>query len=233
MNSLVSIHDVMPETLTRVDTLIGHLAGQGHTAITLLVVPGRDWQPAQVDTLQRWQDAGMELAAHGWHHRARHVRGLRHRLHATLISRNAAEHLALTGPEIIRLMQTSAQWFTARGLTAPTTYVPPAWALGPVRTRDLRALPYDRIETTRGLLHTRTGERHPLPLVGFEADTRFRAGFLRHWNRWQTRLARHRQQPLRVGIHPHDPELLLASELDHCLTTQPPSIRYDALASRP
>ncbi|MGM0985786.1 MAG: polysaccharide deacetylase family protein [Pseudomonadota bacterium] len=213
MTALISIHDVMPETLERVRELVGQLRDNGHRALTLLVVPGRHWSDGDIRQLAEWSDDGIELAAHGWHHRASSVQGLWHRLHAILLSRDAAEHLALDGDAIGALMRDSADWFIRQGLPAPTTYVPPAWALGPLPRARWSGLPYRRIEVTRGIIDVASGRLHPLPLVGFEADTRFRAAFLRRWNRFQVWQARRRKRPLRVGIHPHDGELKLADDL--------------------
>lgn len=213
MKALISIHDVMPETLDKVRGLIQQLQDNGHQAITLLVVPGRDWQAEDIRQLADWSAQGMELAAHGWHHKAAHVRGLWHRLHSALISRDVAEHLSLDAEGVEALMGRSAAWFDQQGLPAPSSYVPPAWALGALPKRRWSALPYRRIEVTRGLLDTRSGQLEPLPLVGFEADTHLRATFLRAWNRFQARKAQRQGRPLRIGIHPQDGDLLLADDL--------------------
>lgn len=214
MQSLISIHDVMPETLERVQGLIHRLHDHGHTAVTLLVVPGRAWTPAQIRVLAQWHAAGMELAAHGWYHRVEHVRGVYHRIHAALISRDVAEHLARDEDGIVRLMRASAEWFPQNGLPAPVTYVPPAWALGRIRRERLRELPYERLEILGGLLDTATGRIDRLPLAGFEADNRPTAAFLRVWNAHQAHRARASGRPLRIGIHPRDGELRLSKDLD-------------------
>jgi predicted deacetylase len=226
MRALISIHDVMPETLPRVGEHIQALRANGHEAITLLIVPGRDWEHADLAQLARWQMEGLELAAHGWHHHAETLGGPYHWLHAALISRRAAEHLALSGDAIEDLMQAAHDWFGERGLAAPTTYVPPAWALGAIRQDALRRLPFERIEVTRGLMTPATGTLTHLPLVGFEADTALRAQFLRRWNRWQASLARRGNQALRIGIHPADHELRLADELNDMIGANWQSIRY-------
>lgn len=213
MTALTSIHDVMPETLERVSHLVGRLRDNGHRAITLLVVPGRSWSASDIRQLAEWSDDGIELAAHGWHHQARTIRGIRHWLHAILLSRDAAEHLALDADAIDALMRDSAGWFIRQGLPTPTTYVPPAWALGPLPRDRWSTLPFRRIEVTRGVIDVASGRLHPLPLVGFEADTRGRAAFLRRWNRLQVWQARRRNRPLRISIHPHDGELKLADDL--------------------
>lgn len=229
MRSLVSIHDVMPETLFQVENWIDRLQAAGHSEITLLVVPGRAWESAQVALLRSWQESGIELAAHGWQHHVEHIERLFHRLHSAFISRHAAEHLALDPDQIVALMQESAQWFSRNGLLAPTTYVPPAWALGAVPNDRLSLTPYNLVETTFGVIDTASGCMRRLPLVGFQADTRARAGFLGIWNRIQLAWARRAGEALRVGIHPADDQLLLSEQLDGLLSRIPPSVCYNRL----
>lgn len=226
MRALISIHDVMPETLDKVGAHLGALRQAGHEALTLLVVPGRNWQPRDLATLARWQLEGIELAAHGWRHHAARLGGPFHWLHASLISRRAAEHLALDEDGIAELMQQASDWFPEHGLARPTTYVPPAWALGALSRNRLATLPYERVEVTRGIVRAANGRLDPLALVGFEADTRLRAHFLRHWNRMQWRLARRRGRPLRIGIHPRDDELHLGRDMDQFITGDWASMRY-------
>ena len=230
MIALISIHDVMPETLDRVRWLIGQLRENRHRAITLLVVPGRHWSGADIRQLAAWSAEGIELAAHGWSHRAKHIRGIRHRLHSAFISRDVAEHLALNADEIVTLMYRSAAWFTEQGLPAPTSYVPPAWALGALPRSRWQALPYRRIEVTRGILDTASGQLDALPLVGFEADTCVRATFLRGWNRCQAWQAKRQRKPLRIGIHPYDGELKLADDLMALIAGDWQSYRMDSRA---
>lgn len=231
MRAWLSIHDVMPETLSRVAAIIDASRSQGWPPATLLIVPGRDWHADAIAQLQRWHRDGHALAAHGWWHRARHIRGLRHRLHSALISRDAAEHLALDGDAISALMQASHDWFERHELPAPSLYVPPAWALGTINRAALRALPFRHIEVTAGTIDVASGALEAQPLVGFEADTAWRARALDVWNRSQIALARHTGRTLRIGIHPHDPELALASRLDAMLAA-PPSLPAQGVAAR-
>jgi hypothetical protein len=102
---LISVHDVMPETLAEVRDIVGRLERRGRGPATLLVVPGRDWTAAQVDELRRWRDRGHELAGHGWVHRAPHIRGLWHRLHSLTVSRGVAEHLSYDGRGVAELIK--------------------------------------------------------------------------------------------------------------------------------
>jgi predicted deacetylase len=180
--ALLSIHDVMPETLPAVASLREEILRAGLRAPALLVVPGRSWKPEDLETLRQWALAGSELIGHGWlHHTC--PRSLKHRLHALLLSRNVAEHLALSPGGISDLMQRCADWFTAQNLPRPSAYVPPAWALG-MSPRALAGLPFEQVETLRGVHVLSAGRRGfmPMPLLGFEADTVLRAAVLRRWN---------------------------------------------------
>ena len=220
MRAFVSIHDLMPHTLPRVERILDWLQTRQVPPVTLLVVPGLPWEPSQIERLRELSALGHPLAAHGWFHRTR-PRRLKHRLHAALISRNVAEHLDLNSPEILALLHRARDWFPDHELPTPNFYVPPAWALGPIQKTDLAAAPYRHIETTRGILsieHDRpegAANIHfeKLPLTGYEADTPAREFFLRRWNRAQWRTAAARDRTLRISIHPDDLELRLADQM--------------------
>jgi predicted deacetylase len=216
MKALVSIHDCMPETLGRVEDLLDWLAKLGVPPVTLLVVPGKDWQPAQVERLRELAELGHPLAAHGWQHHTR-PRRLYHRLHAALLSRRIAEHLDLDTSEIAALLQRAYDWFPQNRLPAPSLYVPPAWALGSIPITQLRNSPYACIETTRGLIFPQTLPEprfQTLPLSGYEADTAFRATFLKTWNAAQAFAAMRTNKPLRISIHPDDLTLRRTDQME-------------------
>jgi predicted deacetylase len=210
--ALISVHDVMPETLPAVRELLGHLASRNLTPITILVVPGRSWTEAQVNELRGYQERGEVLAGHGWSHRADRIRGWRHRLHSALISRQAAEHLSLDRPEIGALISRCHAWFTEQGLGAADLYVPPAWAMGNINLSGLRRLPFRRYETLSGVYDAVTGRLLRLPLVGFEAHPPWRPTLVRLWNAANLKATRP-NKPLRIGIHPYDLSLPLARDL--------------------
>jgi predicted deacetylase len=217
MKALASIHDCMPETLARVEELLDWLAKRDVPPVTLLIVPGKEWQPAQLERLRELAALGHPLAGHGWHHQTR-PRRLKHRMHAALISRNVAEHLDLNAAEIQCLLQRAHEWFPKNSLPAPDLYVPPAWALGPISSLQLQDSPYTCIETTRGLIFPQAGNARrfqALPLTGYEADTVFRAKFLKYWNAAQARIANRTGKPLRISIHPNDLYLRRVDQLEH------------------
>jgi hypothetical protein len=234
MQAIVSIHDLMPETMERVERILEYLKRKEVPPVTLLVVPGKPWTPADIKRLQMLADRGHPLAAHGWHHHTQ-PRKLYHRLHAALISRNVAEHLDLNSPAILELLERSRAWFPRHDLPTPDLYVPPAWALGFISKNDLAQTTFSQIEVTRGLI--KMEERPPcrpetaqavrqnskkihfekLPLAGFEADTTLRATFLKQWNRAQSKKAIRTNRSLRISIHPDDLELRLKAQLSALL----------------
>jgi len=213
-SAIVSIHDVMPATLVRVQRIVALMEEAQVPPPTLLVVPGKEWDPQELRALRGFVDKGHPLAGHGWVHKAAAgPRTLYHRLHGLLISRNEAEHLSRPASELAELIQRCHDWFSTVDLPSPELYVPPAWALGALRFRDLNLLPFRWYEVLRGFVEGSTGSVKWLPLAGFEADTTIRKVSLRIWNGVNGAFARRLGTPLRISIHPNDLNLLLDREL--------------------
>lgn len=230
--ALISVHDVMPETLDDVDELLaGCLAALPPERVVLLVVPGRRWQAYDIDRLRRWQNCGYELAGHGWQHCVKRVSTLYHRLHRLLVSRDAAEHLSLGESEVRGLVAANAEWFECNRLAPPDLYVPPAWAMGRLSPRLRERLPFRYYESTAGISDDRLGVFTLLPLAGFEADCRWRALFLNVWNRLNRLIASPRR-PLRIAIHPGDHRHLLHGMMNRWLSHGISPINYRDVASR-
>lgn len=211
--ALLSIHDVMPETLTAVDRLLLMLGQIPPHSITLLVVPGRSWQQTDLDWLHRQQNRGYRLAGHGWLHYCDKPRSAYHRLHSLFLSRNVAEHLSLSRSGVHKLIARCHAWFAEQGLHSPTLYVPPAWAMGDIGRPLLQALPFSQYETLQGVYHSDRDLFQTLPLAGYEADTATRALLLRVFNEYHRRRAAYAGLPLRIGIHPYDLQHHLAADL--------------------
>lgn len=199
----------MPDTMELVESIVLRLKSVPAEKITLLVVPGLEWQPDQLEQLRQWQAMGIQLAGHGWVHQCGPIRTLYHRIHSLFISRNVAEHLSLSGEGVEALIQRCHRWFEERDLSVSELYVPPAWALGKWHQNSWEKVPFQTIETLQGLLLS-TGQLKKLPLLGFEADTRFRALFLQMFNHMSLNSAAKRNLPVRVSIHPHDFNLHLS-----------------------
>lgn len=209
---LVSVHDLMPETLSPVLDILARLGEAGLAPATLLVVPGCDWSRDQLRTLKSLERAGHELAGHGWRHRAERIAGPGHWLHSRLISRQVAEHLCLTEDQIAALIGRCFGWFGDVGLQAPALYVPPAWAMGPIARTRLATLPFRYYEALTGIYDAARDRFRRLPLLGYEADDRLRAWSLRLSNGLNRAWA-NSDRPLRLAIHPRDLALRLDADL--------------------
>ena len=207
----LSIHDVMPQTRGRVEALASAAMARGWPPPTLLVVPGAGWDDAGIAWLRAREAAGHPLAGHGWHHRISHYGGLRHRLHAALISRDVAEHLCLDADGVLALMRRCHGWFADQGLGPPQLYVPPAWALGPVPRHRLAEQPFAMVETLRGVLEIASGRWRYRGLLGYEAGNGLQRRALTLSN--TIGRARARRAGLRIGLHPNDAQLPLADAL--------------------
>ena len=227
--ALVSIHDVMPETREQVSRILA-LLPQSPQAVTLLVVPGRNWQTADLDWLHQLQQQGYPLAGHGWLHRCGPPISLYHRVHSLLLSRRVAEHLSLSASGIDTLIRNCHQWFLDQGLQPCELYVPPAWAMGAISRAQLADMPFRLFETLTGVFDARAQRMHSLPLAGFEADTPLREWFLRGVNHVNWRRACHTGQPLRLGIHPDDLSLRLGHRVIPMSEAVSASLTYTDMA---
>lgn len=213
----ISIHDVMPGTLDQVDEQLALIMHYCPGPVTLLAVPGKPWSKRDLDRLRGWVSAGHSLAGHGWQHRARRIKGAKHRLHSLLVSRDCAEHLALDSGGIVELMKRNRRWFIEQDLPPPELYVPPAWALGTVKAAELRETGFARVETLSGYLDIATGGFRRSALIGFEAASAWQVPVLKLSNAFNRLLAA--RLPLRVALHPHDHRLPLSADLEKALAS--------------
>ena len=56
MKCNISIHDVSPDNLNRINEIVTHLTDKyGITKITLLIIPGLHWNGNQINILKNWQ----------------------------------------------------------------------------------------------------------------------------------------------------------------------------------
>ena len=208
-----SLHDVSPPSFVRAVRIVDLLASAGVTELAILIIPSGVWSSKQIETLRAWEREGRVLGAHGWTHRSVLPRGVHHRMHSMLFSRDVAEHLGRSVAEVRDIVRRGEQWFGEVGLGAPQLYVPPAWAMGAMPLSAFEGTPFRWVETLTGIYDVRAGRMRRLPLVGFEADTRMRAMSLRAANAANAALAAATRRPLRVAVHPNDLELLLSGDL--------------------
>lgn len=213
--ALVSIHDVMPGTVSRVERIVRFLRDRGVSELTALVVPGEGWTRGHIRRLRAWQEGGIELAGHGWRHRVHRIQTIWHRVHEKAISREEAEHLSLSRKEAEIVIRRCHGWFADAGLEPPALYVPPAWAMGRVTAGHCRSLPFSLYETLSGVHDVRTGDHRWMPLLGYMGDTPIRTTVLRRVNAFNLGLP---LPAIRIAVHPHDLDLPLRRDLARHLT---------------
>ncbi|MCB1669609.1 MAG: polysaccharide deacetylase family protein [Gammaproteobacteria bacterium] len=214
LRAVVSIHDVMPETLPHTTEILNRLLMAGVGPVTGLVIPGKRWSEHQLDWLRDLEHAGLVIAGHGWRHRVEKRVSLSHKLHGLFLSRMVAEHLSLCEAEIASLVRRCFDWFIEHGFQSPCVYVPPAWALGRIQRTTLDSLPFRLYENLSGVYRSGIGDFVSLPLTGYEADNWPRLPFLCAWNRYSEMCARLTARPLRISIHPRDFSLGLARQIE-------------------
>lgn len=236
LRALVSIHDLMPETRPAVSAMLDALQrGMPRlppTAITLLVVPGKQWSESDLQWLRQLVQTGHPLAGHGWSHRSPLPRSAYHWAHSVILSRRVAEHLSRTPQSLIERIARCHQWFDAHHLPSPTLYVPPAWATGNLNLEQWRSLPFRQLETLRGVHCLDQDNPHILPLSGYEADSPLRTLFLRHFNRYNLQRAQHSGQPLRIALHPFDLQYALAQNALQDLAAVDEFLNYSQLSGQ-
>ena len=224
MRAIWSIHDVSPSTIDAATVIAERLTAAGIGPFCVLVIAAGAWPQSALAQLRAWSIEGQVLAPHGWTHHAPKPRGLYHRLHSVLLSRDTAEHLGRSKTEIREIVANGQAWFIANSLPTPTFYVPPAWAMGALPLREMSLLGFERVETLTGIWDATRGRTRLLPLIGFEADTRFRALSLRLLNTINIMLAKLSGRPLRIGIHPNDDHLLLTQDLERWIRAAPGAV---------
>jgi predicted deacetylase len=227
-----SVHDVSSQAFEDARRILETLEAAEVRPLCVLVVPDGAWSVGQIDVIRGWERAGHMLGLHGWSHRAVLPRTLYHRLHAALFSRDIAEHLGRGEAEIAALIAQGERWFADHDLRPPALYVPPAWALGALPLAAFDGTPFRWVETLTGIYDVRARRHRRLPLVGFEADTLVRQVALRASNRANEALAAATGRPLRIAVHPHDPELRLNADLTRHIRGATGAVLPDAISRR-
>ena len=215
MNCNVSIHDVSPDNWNNVIQILDHLKSKYNIKkVSLLIIPGLNWDKEKIAVLKKMQSEGIELAAHGWSHKSKPIKNINHFFHSKLISDDCAEHLSLSKADIIKLMNDSYLWFHTNNLKSPSLYVPPAWALGDINKQDLLNLPFSEVEVTSGIFID--NNFFFIPLIGFETKNYFRYVIVKISNFINYLLYKSFGR-IRIAIHPNDFELLLKHDIDKYL----------------
>ena len=216
MNCNISIHDVRPNNILKIINIINLLFDKYRIQkITLLVIPGLNWDDKHIKILKSLQNkTGIELAAHGWCHKSNPIKTIYHFMHSKLISADSAEHLSKSKQSIIKIFNDSYLWFSNQGLNSPTLYVPPTWELGNINKEDLSASPFNEFEIITGVFIN--NKFILIPLIGFEVKTYFKFIIVKVLN-FINYLSYSFFGVLRIAIHPNDFDLLLKRDLDKYL----------------
>jgi len=228
MRCNISIHDVAPSNLNRINEIINYLSDRHSiNKITLLIIPGLPWEEEQINKLTKWQNTNrIELAAHGWIHKSKSSKNILHFLHSKLISDDCAEHLSRSKEEIIKIMNDSFSWFNDNGLKSPTLYVPPAWAMGELTKKDIESLPFNEVEVTSGVFIN--SKFNFIPLIGFETKTYLSFLILKILNKFNYILYMFYGK-IRIAIHPDDFNLLLKKDIDKYLQKVTDTFQFSEL----
>lgn len=209
---LISIHDVMPSNINKIETILKTLQ-KNHNInyVTLLIVPGLKWTELQLNQLKNLSKQGHELAGHGWIHKVSEIKTIYHKLHSLILSRDVAEHLSLSKKDCINLVENCFNWFDKNFLPTPQLYVPPSWAIGKLNKKDFNNSNFSMFETLKGIYFN--NNFLSLPLLGYEVDTTLRKIAVLFSNFLNKKISTIFKKPIRLSIHPNDLELLLAKNL--------------------
>ena len=211
MRYYISIHDVAPENINTIENIVNVLRFKYNiTKLSLLIIPGLNWNTEQIKKMKNWQVQGIQVVAHGWTHVAQKKKSFLHIIHSFIISKDCAEHLSKNREDIVHLINKSFNWFIKNNFESPTLYVPPAWALGKINRNDIFLLPFDMVECTTGMFYK--GKYRFLPLIGFEAKTLIRSKLLKFFNVINFIFGK-LVGIVRITVHPNDFNLLLSDDV--------------------
>lgn len=210
---VVSIHDVAPATAAETRSWLADLDGLGVRA-TMLVVPGPWRSPALTDApefgaeLRRADDAGHELALHGWSHTAQPGGARSRRLSGQIAARGAGEFWTLDAAEARARINQGLDALRGAGIE-PEGFVPPGYLASPGTRQALAACGLRYWTSHFGVHDLRGGVRHTVvalshrPAMGVDGRPLGERGgdyLIERSPQWFTR----RGRPLRLALHPDD-----------------------------
>lgn len=203
----VSIHDVSPRWRAEVETALGWCHAIGAKP-GLLVVPDMHgaWPIASDEAfcarVRALAADGHELFLHGWLHRAKEGRGVRHAFAQRVVSAGEAEFAAYEEREGAGVLDRGLALFASLGFPV-AGFVPPAWARRAWLIPALRARGVDYVEDQLFAYAPVRGLRRLAPALNYASRTPGR--------RWSSaayaRLGRAYPRvglPVRIAIHPAD-----------------------------
>lgn len=207
---VVSIHDVAPATLPRVEEIVGRLRGLGVGAASLLVVPdyhrqGRAMADAAFrEWLRERENEGSEIVLHGFYHqRPRQPNeSAQTRVVTRFYTADEGEFFDLPYAEALRLIGQADEEFRSHGFR-PRGFVAPAWLLGAEAERAAIDAGMTYTTTLRRVKDFVARQEFASQSLVYSVRSPWRRGVSLGWNRWlQARLTNN--PLLRLSLHPPD-----------------------------
>jgi predicted deacetylase len=208
----VSLHDVSPFHLDRLEHAEGLFAEWGLSKVSYLLIPDfhhqcrADQSPAFVSFCRKSRPFEVEWLLHGLFHLEQippGARSLRERLLRRLMTAGEGEFLALSAEEIGARVRSGLKTFRQVLGTDPAGFVPPAWLHNKYLNDILSELGIPLWESHHGLYRSYDRKALRAPVITWATRSLMRrkssllaCPFLsRHWRR---------EPLLRVAVHPYD-----------------------------
>ncbi len=207
----VSLHDVSPATWPECARLLSMLDTLGPMPVTLLVVPdyhrrGRiDHDSQFLRAMERRLAAGDEVALHGYYHLddGAPPRGPAAWLQRKIYTAGEGEFAALSNTEAGNRLEQGLALMQRLGWPV-YGFVAPAWLLSSGSCAALSQLPFSYTTTLRAIHRLSDRRRIASPSLAYSVRGPLRRLVSRSWNTWLFAQLRHRETPLRLGLHPAD-----------------------------
>jgi uncharacterized protein len=203
---VVSVHDVAPQTRTRVEWTLDALAALGVTRCSLLVIPNfRGASPIDRDEdfcawLRHRQRQGDEVVLHGYEHVGVGVpRGARERFRNRWFTQGEGEFLSLDYHEARDRMERGIAVLTRAGLAADG-FVAPAWLITRAGLRAARDLGFEYTNSYAAVVDLARRRSYVVPSLVFgpgHLNEELGIALQRHASRLLRRVPR-----VRIALHP-------------------------------
>jgi uncharacterized protein len=207
---IVSLHDVSPHTWENCRRILEELAGQGLTAVSLLVIPDHHHRghfreyPDFCAWLRREVAGGREAVIHGYYHQrpTRAAESLRDRFVTRTYTAGEGEFYDLPYDAAKALVSRAQDEFHATDLH-PVGFIAPAWLLSAQAEQALRDLNIAYTTRLAGVWDLRRGQVEHSQSLCWSVRAAWRRQMSLAWNALlYRRLAK--RPLLRLAIHPVD-----------------------------
>jgi len=208
----LSLHDVSPFHLNRLELAEGLFAEWGVSKVGYLLVPDfhhqsrADESPAFAAFCRKSRPFEVEWLLHGFFHLEQNVpspRSLRERLLRRLMTGGEGEFLALSAGEIGTRIRSGLEIFRQVVGTDPAGFIPPAWLHNEFLNSVLAELGIPLWESHHGFYRSSDGKALLAPVITWTTRTWMRRKGSLLVCPLQRRCWR-REPLLRVAVHPHD-----------------------------